>query len=298
MQSHHLAGCTLISDKPLLQLASFALPEPVTPPTLPNGGWTVRANECQPTYRGPGWIGNRWREVVAWASPDGYHLTIEGVGAFSVGAEGRSVRLERTEPGATQASVVEVALGPGLILALALQDTWCLHAGAVTFGQGAVAFAGESGNGKSTLADYLGRDGAAGRHLLADDILPVGLELDGVHALPHFPQLKLPPESQPAVGQPERMPLRAIYLLSAPETGRAACEIRAVSPREAALALVRHTVAARLFDSDLLARHMAFCSTVAKRVPVRILSYPRQVAWLPRVRDALEADLGEFVPSP
>ena len=45
-------------------------------------------------------------------------------------------------------------------------------------------------------------------------------------------------------------------------------------------------------DRGLLARHMAFCAESAARVPVRRLSYPRQMETLPTVRDALSADMG------
>ena len=57
------------------------------------------------------------------------------------------------------------------------------------------------------------------------------------------------------------------------------------------LALVSHTVAARLFGKDLLAQHLAFCAQAAAQMPVRRLAYPRRFDTLPRVRDALAADL-------
>ncbi len=76
----------------------------------------------------------------------------------------------------------------------------------------AVAFVGETGAGKSTLAAYLARE--AGWLRLADDVLPVALGgAGGPAALPHFPQLKLPAAEQVGPGVPQRMPLRAVYAL-------------------------------------------------------------------------------------
>jgi hypothetical protein len=186
----------------------------------------------------------------------------------------------------------QVVLGPALILALALQGVWCLHASAVVFGDTAVIFAGESGWGKSTLARYLGEQ--AGWRRAADDVLPVVPVGNGLMALPHFPQLKLPSGAQPANGLPQRLPVAAVYVLDRDqkETGEA-ITILGLNERDAALALIRHTVAARLFGPDLLRQHMAFCAKVAGQVPVRLLRYPRQFAWLPELRDRLAADLAQ-----
>ena len=242
-------------------------------------------------YRGPGWLGSEWRQVMCWCGPAGYLLEIDAVGGFTVIPDGATVLLDRVEPRADWQAVREVALGPALILALALQDTWCLHASAAVLHDRAIAFLGESGKGKSTLAAFLGAGAGAVWRLLADDVLPVRLGPDGLEALPHFPQLKLSPEEQPSLGMPEQLPLDAVYLLEKPPTNQGGVDSRPLGPRDAMLALVRHTVAARLFDRRLLARHMRFCAQTAACIPVRRLSYPHEYALLPRVGDALAADL-------
>ena len=195
------------------------------------------------------------------------------------------------EPGAEHPVVVEAALGPALILALALQGTWTLHASAVFSDDRAVAFVGESGNGKSTLAGFLGREGRPGWRLLADDMLPVVPGPGGLDVLPHFPQLKLAGEDCSPAALPERMPLAAIYVLP-PAAGRSkAVQVRRLGSRDAALAVVRHTVAARLFDGALLARHLAFCAHAAAHIRICRLTYPHRYELLPAVRDAIRADL-------
>jgi hypothetical protein len=288
---YRLAERPLISDTLLAELVGFRLAGPVTDLASPSGELLLRPENAQPVYRGLGWIDNRWLPVECRRTPEGYWLCVAGAGLFWVAPEGSCLAQVAPGPDADPATVVQTALGPVLILALALHGTWCLHASAVAFRGRAIAFLGESGNGKSTLAAFLGEVGGAEWRPLADDILPVAARSYGVDALPYFPQLKLPPDDQPSTGAPERLPLAAAYRLVEPDAALAAVEVSPLSGSEAALALVRHTVASRLFDPDLLARHLGFCACAATQLPVQDLAYPREWAALPRVRDALRADL-------
>jgi len=248
-------------------------------------------------YRGPVWIGAAERPAVSRRSPAGYRIDIGGVGRIDVVADGSNALVhplseaaeasgQETEPARTVTASLsaEAALGPALVLALALGGTFCLHASAVALpgragGEGrVVAFLGPTGAGKSTLARLL--DGARPGWLrAADDVLPVVWSAEGPRACPRFPQLKLPNGGQPGARVPEIMPLTALYLL-APPPERAAARPRApvgwrrLSPREAVLALVRNTVAARLFDGALLERHLDLCAALVARLGVAELSYP------------------------
>ncbi|MCB0243469.1 MAG: hypothetical protein KDI12_08675, partial [Anaerolineae bacterium] len=58
--------------------------------------------------------------------------------------------------------------------------------------------------------------------------------------------------------------------------------------KTATLALLSHTVAARLFDANLLRRHLSFCAEVAASVPVRRLVYPHRPDALAAVKALLE----------
>ncbi|MRR12527.1 hypothetical protein EG835_08705, partial [bacterium] len=69
-----------------------------------------------------------------------------------------------------QGTLGSLALRRALPFALALRGHVVLHASAVEAGGGAVAFVGESGIGKSTLARELG---ALGCRVLSDDLLRV-----------------------------------------------------------------------------------------------------------------------------
>jgi hypothetical protein len=289
--TYRIGGCAVVADEPIAELAAFS--SAAMTQALPTVG-SATASHGDPgrlVYFGRGLIADRWREVRCRQDWRGYNLSIEGVGSFSVDGEGLAIILLKKAPGVEAPGVAETVLGPPLILALALRGTWCLHGSAVVADNAAVALIGESGDGKSTLAAFLGLHGGPRWRLLADDILPVRLSDCGVEVLPHFPQLKLPPDAQPAAGMPERMPLRAIYVLEPPASEEEGVSVGPARANEAALALVRHSVAARLFDDSLLAKHLSFCADAAMRIPVRRLAYPRRHKVLPRVRDAIAEDL-------
>ncbi len=85
-----------------------------------------------------------------------------------------------------------LAAGPVLALALALRDQPFLHASAVCARGRAVAFAGPSGGGKSTLAALAC---LAGAELVADDTLALAMNASEVRCLPGSRELRLRPAS-------------------------------------------------------------------------------------------------------
>ena len=64
-------------------------------------------------------------------------------------------------------------------------------------------------------------------------------------------------------------------------------ELDAVSKADAALEIVKHTVASKMFDASLLNSHLRFAVTLAKAVPMLRIRYPRKKARLPDIRNAL-----------
>lgn len=272
-RAYRIAGLTVTADLPLPALAPFAAPasaslDPVPTPVVQDGSGRV--------VQGQAFLDGRERPVEGRSGPGGTWLSTDGA-ACTVSPDGRTIAGASAAEGLPL--LVDLVLGPALCLALALRGAFCLHAGAVVVGGRIVAFLGDSGAGKSTLARLLGWPRAA------DDILPVA----GPAARPRFPQLKLAPQDQPGAGLPEELPLAAFYCLDPPAETVA---VRPLSSRDAALSLVHHTVAARLFDPGLLDRHLGFCARLAAEVPVRALAYPRELGVGPRVRAAIAADLG------
>jgi hypothetical protein len=75
-----------------------------------------------------------------------------------------------------------------LPLALSRAGSAVFHASAIDAGCGALAFAGKSGLGKSTLAAYFA---SQGHPLITDDCLTIRPIADGFEALPAYPGVRL-----------------------------------------------------------------------------------------------------------
>ena len=234
-----------------------------------------------------GWIAGSNRQIIILSSQTSIHVYVEGGSDFYVSPFGRSIACkDLNEKMLLSETDQQIFLGPVIVFALALQSTWCLHASAARYRNKTIAFLGESGQGKSTLAAYLA--GQPKWQLVADDILPVALEKGKLQALPHFPQLKLPMESQPGPGLPERLPLERICLLT--EAGpEAEPKLELLPANQAAQVLLSHTAGTRLFTPELLAQHLQFCARTATRVNVYRLNYPHRKDKLPKIRELLES---------
>lgn len=297
LAGHSVAGHQLATDLDLPELAPFALasgPPPVLedPPAAGAGVRKGSTGDEGVTFCGTGWIRGEQRRVMCRRTAEGYEIEVQGAGLFAIAAEGDEVRCRAMEAGAAQGALAEALLGPALILSLALQGTFCLHAGAAARDDEALAFVGASGSGKSTLTTHL-QSAGRGWGRIADDVLPVRLG-EATAAMPRFPQLKLAPGEQPSLGWPETLPLAALYLLEpqelSPERGGQKVTCEPLSAREATVALLSHTIAARLFDHDLLERHLAACCGAAARLPVRRLRFPRRPEHLPGMVEAVVRD--------
>ena len=279
----------------------FACPVPELAPFEISG--TLPAAEALPVApavlfsRTVGWVGGEQREVESWFAPPGTLLKVAGGSSFYIAPGGRAiVRVEGTKetlpggselPARLRALDREILVGPALVLALALRGVWCLHASAVTWGGHSIAFLGESGQGKSTLAACLADAGRPDWRLVADDILPV-TSSTGVDAWPHFPQLKLSMQAQPGPDLPEHLPLdRICVLVNAGKDKNP--DLQSLAPGQAVQMLVRHTAGTRLFDPALLGNHLAFCGRVARQIPFHRLVYPHRKDALAQVQEFLES---------
>lgn len=185
-----------------------------------------------------------------------------------------------------------------------------LHASACAMPQGAVAFMGMTGTGKSTLAASFGLRGFA---VLTDDCLLVE-EQDGViMTVPSYPGVRLWPETVTALfeEEPVLQPLahytdkkrllidqdhfggppllRAIYVLSEPESVSdvTGVVITPLVASEALLETVKHTFQLDITDREKLGRAFRRYEWLAKSVPFFRLAFPREHAFLPRVNTAI-----------
>jgi hypothetical protein len=252
-------------------------------PVYSVAGRTLRVRRCPVTlpegetiFDGSARVGARECRVRCLATPDCDFLHISGAGAFAILRQQDCIEVdpEAGADNAGDAAVEEALLGPAFALALARRGVFLLHASAVVLqDRGVVGFLGESGAGKSTLARLLVEAGE-GVALAADDLLAILSGPEDAMALPHFPQLKLGTAAMSAIMALEpRYPLLGLYEIASAE----AVGTEALPAVSAAALLLRHTIAGRLFASDLLAAQLDFAAGLAGRVPVGRLRVPRRM---------------------
>jgi hypothetical protein len=206
-------------------------------------------------------------------------------------------------------------LGVVLSFSLVKRGLDPLHATAVVIDGMAVGFLGDTGYGKSSLG---GAFIQAGYPVLTDDLLVLKEGGHGFSAYPGPPRIKLFPEIArnllgeqvsgipmnpltrklviPLVQQQSHqtaVPLKTLYVLTRPEA-RARSErvtLRRLSQRSAFLVLLKSAFNIDVIESERLRRQFLLCTRIASTVPIKLLSYPRNLASLPLVRDAMLSDL-------
>lgn len=191
------------------------------------------------------------------------------------------------------------------------------HASSVALGDKAVAFLGESGYGKSTLAASFLRKGFP---LLTDDVLAIR-EKDGrFFTSPGAAQIKLWPQTakkilgrSPAGGTMSPVAKKIILPLQRKTMGGSACEvkllyvlwprfekgspairIRKLKPQDGVMALIKSSHNLVLQDSRRLSNQVIFASKLAKNVPIRALSFPMDLKKIPAVRDLVLRDISRI----
>lgn len=203
--------------------------------------------------------------------------------------------------------------------ALSLQQRPVFHASALSVRGAGVAFLGESGRGKSTLATFLA---GRGHPLLTDDGLELREDGGGIWALPNRPSVRLWEDSRaallPADATPlpavsftrkerfhaaallplatEEVPLRAAFFLGDGSALRPA--ITALTPQEAHLAWVRHAFLLDVHDKATIARQFHQVARLARAGLSFQLDYPRDYAVLPDVESFLLAALDAALQAP
>lgn len=219
----------------------------------------------------------------------------------------------RLAPDAPEGVVEPLFLEQVLPLFASLVGQPCLHASAVVWGEGdgarAVAFAGRSRSGKSTLA---GSIAALGGGLLADDCLMLDVRDDRVLAHPGHRSVRLLADSaealfaSPTAGAPSldggkrrldlrggtrALPLARIYLLEALGPSEAAARISLLRPRDAVARLATCLFRVDPEDRSRLVDELSLLDRIAAGTMVARLSVPRRFDALAGVRAAIEADL-------
>jgi hypothetical protein len=269
--------------------------------------------------REPAWVartrlanGRVWLAVGVDAAS--YVLRFPGLAEFRISSDTREIRAFRHRP-MPLATLRHLLLDHVLPLALSRRARLVLHAGAVATPQGAIAFLGRTGMGKSTLSASLAR---AGFPLIADDFLLLREDENGPLAVPSYPGLRLWSDSAAEMfghdakavpvahythkrrcGVGRAVPfatdatrLSCVYVLA---SGRDVEHTRltAMAPREAFVELARQTYRLDASDKELLSRQFTMHASVVRHVVFRRLEYPRRFAALHDVHQAIRADLAE-----
>lgn len=207
-------------------------------------------------------------------------------------------------------------LGTALSYWLERQGVPALHASAVAVEGQAVGFLSSNKGGKSSLAASLMQ---LGYPLLTDDILPLERCGETFRGRPGYPQMRMWPEqTEHFLGYYHELeqvhpkltkrrvpvgadglgtfcnvtkPLRCFYL---PERSESQREIKIVplSVPQAVIELVRHSFMPGIVEAvGLRASRFAFFAQLAQHIPVRRITYPNGVDYLPEVREAILKDL-------
>lgn len=247
--------------------------------------------------------------------PDGSdYLRWSGLFEFLVSADGQRIGC-RSLNGTAWEAFQAYLLGQVLSFALVKQGNEPLHSTAMVINGEAVGFVGDCGYGKSSLgAAFL----EAGYPLLTDDLLVLKEDGPEFLAYPGPPRIKLFPGIAKALlgdrvtGTPMNpqtsklviplgprqaahtaLPLRAIYVLRPPTPGsrRMRVTIRSLSRRRACLELIASTFNLVVREPARLRRQLDLAARLASRISVKSLSFPRRLAWLPAVREAILSDV-------
>jgi hypothetical protein len=199
-------------------------------------------------------------------------------------------------------------LGPALAALLHQRGLLVLHGSAINVNGTAVAFLGDKGWGKSTLAAYMQ---ARGHTFLTDDVVALRTDLsDAVQIEPGFPQVKLWPDTAAFLGmdpeemvclQPEldkrghrldyslhKSPLRlgCVYVLDIGDKD----EIERIRAQMAVMELVRHSYLARFLKvTDTSSSHLTQCGKVVSSVPAYYLRRSPSLLRLPETAKLVEA---------
>lgn len=230
-------------------------------------------------FAGPASIGDELLEIECHTGEVGDRLCVPGRCEAQISADGSAVLVEPSTPQPPAPWLESFLCGPVMVLALARRGVFCLHASAVRGPLGALLLVGQSGAGKSTLARYLGARPGVLR--LTDDVTPVDVAWPRPCALPHFPQLKLPPGAQWPRGAAVRLPIGAVCLLDAT---RSAAAVRPLTGAAAVARLVHHVVGLPLLPPGSRQAALEVCATLSLRASVLDVAYPHTAG-------ALEATL-------
>lgn len=325
---YQVSGITLGSDVPLVELSHTESLNPadnwdLRVRFLPELNHALRPSSWFLTLALPDeepWLSCAdLEEQALLGGKPGYLLRVHDLADFLVDRQGTEV-VALANHDTPPETLHHILLNQVLPLVLNLRGQDALHATAILTPHGVCAFAGPAGVGKSTLAaSFL----IAGYPVISDDCLVLKEQEDRIVAVPGYPgirlwddvakslsldadhlssvahyttkhRLLLPDQSQAFPTEP--LPLARLYILSRSEGSETCNEATAISlqpspPRHAFMEILSSLFRLDIRSKTMLTRQFCFIERLVAQVPVKQLSIPQTVSALPKVRDAILADL-------
>jgi hypothetical protein len=230
------------------------------------------------------------------ASSMSLSFTVPELATYTI-RHGKTIRID-AEPGSHWADLAIYLYGSAWAALCQQRGLLPLHASSVVVDGRIVAFIGDRGQGKSTIAAWLGREGLP---LCGDDVLPVHIDATGYgKAWPFLQRPKLHSDSHKAIGvdglEPEgallptgkrfhRMaqiadyqpwPLGRIYVLTDQAVESSFERLRG---HQAMGSLIEHTHWLEVVhEQGLAANHLRLCAALAPKVKIYRWSRHRSLA--------------------
>jgi hypothetical protein len=244
-----------------------------------------------------------------------YLLRFPNLADFTVSNDGRSVVCHPV-PGIPLETIRHLLIDQVIPLLLSKQEKLALHASAVVSDEGAIAFMGMTGRGKSTLAASFSKN----LSILTDDCLLLKRKNGQVFGLPSYPGLRLWPDSilnlfdrQPNLCQvahytekqrigsgdaditffPQDAPMRRVYVLQTSDGSKSVDGVQIVklSPQSAFMELVKHAYRIDVHSPENLRNEFNHLTELAALPIFYSLKYPRDLSCLSLVRQAVLKNL-------
>jgi ABC-type dipeptide/oligopeptide/nickel transport system ATPase subunit len=237
----------------------------------------------------------------------GYLLRFIGLADFEILPSTRTINSYFPES-LTRHTLEHLLLDHVLPRVLSLTERTVLHASAVVLDGEAIAFAGEAGWGKSTLAAAFCKLGLT--HL-TDDCLTICDDTGRLTATPNYSSIRLWSDSMGWVYPnnnstdlvadytdkrrisakngfafcSDPIPVSKLYVLASPEHSRSErpVQIRSLKARECMIELIKHSYRLDITDHEKLAREFEILRRISLHEIAFQLTYPREFSLLPAV---------------
>lgn len=249
--------------------------------------------------------GSPW--VAYYRNESGYLVRFPGLADFGISNDGTELTIFAV-PGTSLQTLEHLCQNQAIPLALSLQKKLVLHGSAVEIGEISVAFLGESGRGKSTLAASFS---SHGYRFLTDDGLFIERAKGHFFVRPSHPSIRLWDDSsaefaanavQPVsnIGRSvkarllagdtflfctESLPLGNVYFLGSGNSDDVT--ITPIRGQEIVIETIRHCFLLGVDEHEILKHNFQQLGEFS-RLPIFFrLDYPRRYDMLDRVRDAV-----------